>query len=206
MMISMLKTDYKSELKQFYKPGRRHVEKVDVPEMQFVMIDGDGAPGGLSYAHAVEALYSVSYTLKFMVKRELALMDYGVMPLEGLWWAEDMSDFITRKKDRWLWTLMIMQPACITSAMFGTALARVRLKKELPALDRLSFVPFCEGPAAQILHVGSFDEEGPAVERVHKFIEESNRKLTGKHHEIYLTDIRRAAPVNWRTVIRQPMV
>lgn len=201
----MDKIDYKSQLKHLYRPSAKRVDKVDVPEMQFIMIDGAGAPGGSSYSEAIEALFTVSYTIKFMVKRELELMDYGVMPLEGLWWAEDMTDFITRKKDSWLWTMMIMQPDCVNLELFETARDRIRQKKNLPSLDGLRFTTFSEGTVAQTLHVGPFDDEGPTVERVHAFIAETEQELRGKHHEIYLSDIRRAAPKNWKTIIRQPM-
>lgn len=199
------KIDYKSELKSLYKPSAKRVNAVDVPAMQYLMVDGAGAPGGESYIAAIQALFTVSYTMKFMVKRELELMDYGVLPLEGLWWAEDMSDFITRRKDRWLWTMMIMQPECVNTDLFESALERVREKKKLPALDLLRYETFTEGLVAQTLHIGPFDDEGPTVERVHQFIADSDQQLRGKHHEIYLSDIRRAAPKNWKTIIRQPM-
>jgi len=199
------KVDYKAQLKHLYKPSAKRVDALDVPAMQYLMVDGAGVPASDSYTAAIEALFTVSYTIKFMVKRELELMDYGVLPLEGLWWAEDMSDFITRRKDRWLWTMMIMQPECVNADLVETAMARVREKKSLPALDALRYETFTEGSVAQTLHIGPFDDEGPTVERVHQYIEESGRQLWGKHHEIYLTDIRRAAPKNWKTVIRQPM-
>jgi hypothetical protein len=200
----MQKIDYKKELKALYKPSAKRVDCLDVPQMEFLMIDGQGTPGGEAYVHAIEALYSVAYTLKFTVKRELQLIDYGVLPLEGLWWAEDMSDFITRRKDRWQWTLMIMQPECITAPMVRTAIEQVRAKKHLPALDSLGYASFTEGAVAQTLHIGPFDDEGPTVERVHQHIQDAGHHLRGKHHEIYLSDIRRAAPKNWKTIIRQP--
>ncbi|MGZ0706929.1 GyrI-like domain-containing protein [Coraliomargarita sp. W4R53] len=199
------KVDYKSELKSLYKPSAKRVDAVNVPAMQYLMVDGAGTPGSDSYIEAIQALFTVSYTIKFIVKRELGLMDYGVLPLEGLWWAADMSDFITRRKDRWLWTMMIMQPECVDGDLFETAMARVRENKNLPALDLLRYEKFTEGLAAQTLHVGPFDDEGPTVARVHQFIADSGNALRGKHHEIYLSDIRRAAPKNWKTIIRQPM-
>lgn len=201
----MEKVNFKKQLKHLYGPSAKRVDSLDVPEMQFLMVDGSGAPGSSDYIHAIEALYTVAYTLKFMIKREQNLMDYGVLPLEGLWWAKDMSDFITRRKDRWLWTMMIMQPDCIDTHLFQEAYERVEQKKKLPALKKLRFENFTEGLAAQTLHIGPFEEEGPTVERVHEHIAESGHALSGKHHEIYLTDIRRAAPGNWKTIIRQPM-
>ncbi|WP_317201563.1 GyrI-like domain-containing protein [Janthinobacterium sp.] len=127
------------------------------------------------------------------------------MPLEGLWWAEDMTAFNTTDKSNWLWTMMIMQPDFIDAALVAEGLAALRKKKHPPALDRLRFAAFEEGKAAQILHVGPFSDEGPNIARLHQFIEDSGRRRSGRHHEIYLSDIRRAAPSKWKTVIRQPM-
>ena len=201
----MKRIDYKVALKPFYQPSVREVTVVEVPAMQFLQISGAGAPGSPAYQAAVEALYTVSYTLKFMIKRELRLMDYGVMPLEGLWWADDMEDYITRRKESWKWNLMIMQPDCVTPELYGEAVDRARRKKPLQTLDSIAFETFAEGRCAQILHKGPFEEEGPTVQRIHEYIANSGHFLSGKHHEIYLTDIRRALPANWRTVIRQPM-
>ena len=172
--------------------------------MNFLMIDGAGAPGNQAYQEAVEALFSVSYPLKFMVKKELGV-DYVVMPLEGLWWAEDMSQFSDERKEDWLWTMMMMQPAYVAEALVNEAIAQVKKKKNPAALSQLRFEPFAEGKAAQIMHIGPFSEEGPTIAKLHAFIEVQG-ELRGKHHEIYLSDIRRANPQKWRTVIRQPMV
>jgi len=201
----MSKIDYKKELKELYKPSAKTVVEVHVPNMNFLMVDGNGEPGSERYAEAIEALYSVSYTLKFMIKNSSGGIDYGVLPLEGLWWADDMSDFINDNKSNWIWTMMIMQPDLVTEELVQAAINQVKVKKNLPAIGKVRFEPFLEGKCAQTLHVGPFSEEGPTVERVHSFISESGNEITGKHHEIYLTDIRRAAPENWKTVIRQPM-
>ncbi|NNL78036.1 MAG: hypothetical protein HKO68_17020, partial [Desulfobacterales bacterium] len=157
------------------------------------------------FKDAVEALYSVSYTLKFMIKKGELGIDYGVMPLEGLWWADDMSQFSVEKKEQWKWTLMIMQPELVTTELLNKAIAQVEKKKNPAALSQLRFESFAEGRAAQIMHIGPFAEEGPTIERLHHFITENGFKLTGKHHEIYLSDIRRAAPEKWKTIIRQPL-
>ena len=140
-----------------------------------------------------------------MIKKSEIGVDYGVMPLEGLWWADDMSDFINDNKSNWKWTMMIMQPDIVTQALVQAAIAQVKIKKNLTAIDKLKYESFHEGLCAQTLHLGPFSEEGPTVAKVHKFIDESGNQLQGKHHEIYLSDIRRAAPENWKTVIRQPM-
>jgi len=204
--FEMEKIDFKKELKHLYKPSAKKVEIVDVPEMNFLMIDGEGDPNSApAYKNAIETLYPVSYTLKFMVKRGELAVDYGVMPLEGLWWADDMSTFSVENKDDWKWTMMIMQPPLITGEMVQTAIDQVKIKKDPPSLDLLRFAPLAEGKSAQIMHIGPFSEEGPTVAKVHDFIAGNGGTLHKKHHEIYLSDIRRAAPEKWKTIIRQPM-
>ena len=131
-------------------------------------------------------------------------IDYGVMPLESLWWVEDMTKFDPEKKEDWLWTAMIMQPDFITKEMVEEARDSVRIKKNPKALSLLRFETFREGPCAQIMHIGPFSEEGPNIAKIHKAIEDSGHQLSGKHHEIYLSDFRRTAPEKLRTVVRQP--
>lgn len=202
----MSKIDYKMELRHLYKPSAKQVEIVEVPQMNFLMIDGKGDPNtSAEYKDAVEALYSVSYTLKFIVKRRDLEIDYGVLPLEGLWWMDDMSQFSVENKDDWKWTMMIMQPDVITPRLFYEAFEQVKKKKSPAALQKMKFESFTEGKAAQIMHIGPFSEEGPTVDRVHAFIEEKGYERRGKHHEIYLSDIRKTAPEKWKTIIRQPM-
>lgn len=198
--------DWKKELKHLYQPSANEVVAVEVPAMHYLMIDGKGDPNtAQEYADAVEALFAVAYAIKFMVKKSALAIDYGVMPLEGLWWANDMSKFSTGDKSNWLWTMMIAQPPCVTPAMVETATAEVKKKKNPAALARLRFEEFNEGQCAQIMHLGPFSEEGPNIKKVHHFIETGGYQRRGKHHEIYLSDIRKAAPAKWKTVIRQPM-
>ncbi len=202
----MNKADIKKELKALYQPPAGKIVQVDVPPMNFIMIDGAGDPNtSPQFADAVAALFSLSYALKFTVKKGPQAVDYGVMPLEGLWWADDMAAFTAGDKSRWQWTMMIMQPRFVDAEMFAAALAEVAKKKKPAALPRVRFEQFIEGPAAQTMHIGPFSEEGPAIRRVHEFIAGLGRRLSGKHHEIYLSDIRKAAPEKWKTVIRQPM-
>ena len=202
----MEKIDYKKELKHLYKPSPKTVVIVDVPEMNFLMIDGQGDPNtSKEYSSAVEALYAVSYSLKFMIKRGELRVDYGVMPLEGLWWVDDMSQFSIDDKNSWEWTSMIMQPEYVTQDLFAVACDKVEKKKNPVALSKIRFESFTESKAAQTMHLGPFSEEGPTIERIHNFIRDNGYSRTGKHHEIYLSDIRKAAPENWKTVIRQPM-
>jgi hypothetical protein len=199
------KIDLKKDLKHLYQPSARQVVQVEVPSFRFLMIDGEGDPNtSPRYAEAVEALFSVSYTAKFMVKKGPKALDYAVMPLEGLWWSDDMSSFINNDRSKWKWTMMILQPEFASQAVLQKAIDEVRRKKTLPAMAALRIEEFEEGPCAQTLHVGPFTEEGPTIQRVHEFIE-ARTALAGKHHEIYLSDIRRADPAKWKTIIRQPM-
>ena len=201
----MKKINLKKELSEYYNPSKAKVSFVDVPAMNFLMVDGKGDPNtAKSYAEAIETLYSVSYTLKFTVKKGEMAIDYGVMPLESLWWVEDMTKFDPEKKDDWLWTAMIMQPDFITKEMVEEARDSIRIKKNPKALSLLRFETFREGPCAQIMHIGPFSEEGPNIAKIHKAIEDSGHQLSGKHHEIYLSDFRRTAPERLRTVVRQP--
>ncbi len=202
----MAKIDLKKEYRHLYTPSARQVVEVDVPGFNFLMIDGVGDPNtSQKYAQAVEALFSVSYKIKFMIKKGVDAIDYAVMPLEGLWWADDMSAFASNDKSNWKWTMMIMQPAFVDQNIIDEAISEVQKKKNISAISELRFEAFTEGRCAQILHIGPFSEEGPTIQRVHSFIAEHSA-ITGKHHEIYLSDIRRAAPEKWKTVIRQPML
>jgi hypothetical protein len=205
MEVLMEKIDYKKQLKHLYGPSPKKVESVDVPQMNFLMVDGKGDPNtSKAFSDAIEALFPLSYALKFMVKEQMSV-DYGVLPLEALWWADDMSVFNTGEKDAWKWTAMIMQPELITASMVEESRKAVQMKKSPVSLPLVRFEAFWEGKAAQMLHVGPFSEEGPAIEKVHAFIESSGNRREGKHHEIYLSDIRRAAPEKWKTIVRQPM-
>ncbi|WP_309398853.1 GyrI-like domain-containing protein [Cerasicoccus maritimus] len=201
----MPKIDHKKELAELYRPSAKEIREVVVPQMSYLMIDGHGNPNMMpAYAAAVEALYSVSYAAKFAIKKANPSAEYTVMPLEGLWWADDLSVFESNDRSKWQWTMMIMQPSIVTSHVIRESIASVERKKGLPALKKLRFEPFDEGRCAQIMHIGPFSEEGPTIQRVHEYIL-SKGQLSGKHHEIYLSDIRRADPKNWKTIIRQPM-
>ena len=201
----MAKIDLKKDLKHLYHAPSKEPVEVTVPPLNYLMVDGRGDPNSApEYSQAVEALFAVSYTAKFMVKKGPQAIDYGVMPLEGLWWADDMSAFVANDRTHWQWTMMIMQPSFVTKDLLAAAIGDVRKKKSLPAIDKLRVETFDEGRCAQILHVGPFTDEGPTIERLHAFID-ARAGRAGKHHEIYLTDIRRAEPAKWKTLIRHPM-
>jgi hypothetical protein len=201
----MSKVDLKKEQKHLYSPSAKAPIMVDVPRMNFLMIDGKGDPNtSQDFRDAIEALYGVSYTLKFMIKKSSPADDYVVMPLEGLWWVENMAIFDAHMKDLWQWTAMIMQPESVTKKLFDGAAKEVAKKKNPPALSKMRFEKFHEGLSAQIMYIGPFPEEGPTISRIHEFIKENGYNLSGKHHEIYLSDPRKTAPEELKTVIRQP--
>lgn len=206
-MTQSSKIDLKKEYADLYKPSRKTFSLVDVPPLKFLMVDGAGNPNtAQSYRDALEALYAVAYTLKFMSKADPGI-DYTVMPLEGLWWAEDMDAFTEDQidKDRWLWTAMICQPNHITAGMVADAIEQTRVKKDPPGLDRLRFDTYREGLSVQVLYLGAYADEGPTIAALHAFAIEAGYRLRGKHHEIYLSDPRRTAPDKLKTVIRQPV-
>jgi hypothetical protein len=203
----MSKIDFKRQLKHLYAPSKKAFSLVEVPAMNFLMIDGHGDPNSApAYGEAVEALYAVAYKIKFASKKELG-RDYVVPPLEGLWWAEDMDRFAVRRdKSQWDWKMMIMQPEWIGRDLFESTREGVERQKGLAGLAKLRLERFDEGLSVQILHLGSYDDEGPTLHRLHhEFMPENGLTFNGKHHEIYLSDPRRVAPEKLKTVLRQPV-
>jgi hypothetical protein len=197
------KVDLKKELKQLYNPSAKEISVVDVPAMNFLLVNGEGAPGSLQYVEAVEALFSVAYTIKFMVKKTKGV-DFGVMPLEGLWWMEDMNKFSVDRKEEWKWTALIMQPKYVAAEDFKVAVEQVGRKKNPSALFKVRFESFKEGTVAQIMYIGPFSDEGPTIKKIHEYIQKSGHTLRGKHHEIYLNDPSKTAPHKLKTILRQP--
>ena len=189
----MSKIDFKKTLAKFYTAPTDRFVPVDVPTLTFVKVDGTGDPNTASaYKQAIEWLYPVSYGLKFAAKS--LGKDYVVPPLEGLWRADDPADFVARRKDRWRWTLMIMAPDFIDAPLFDTAVAKVR-KKLGDAPPSLRLEPLAEGRSLQIMHVGSYDDEGPTLARLHDDVMPAEGlTFSGPHHEIYLGDPRKTAP------------
>ncbi|KFL26669.1 hypothetical protein JP74_11250 [Devosia sp. 17-2-E-8] len=199
------KIDFRKSLKTLYQPSAKAFELIEVPAMQFVMVDGAGNPNTAeTYKHALEWLYATSYALKFAIRHATG-QDYVVPPLEGLWWSEDMESFIRRDKDRWRWTMMIMAPDFASSALYEAAVEKARGKLgESPASLRLE--RYEEGLSVQILHIGSYDDEGPTLARLHdEFMPRNGLVATGHHHEIYLSDARKTAPEKLKTILRQPV-
>lgn len=201
----MSKTDFKKELKHLYSATSKTFELVDVPTMQFLMIDGHGDPNTVKeYKDALETIYPVAYRLKFSSKKRGK--DYVVPPLEGLWWADDMAAFTARTKDEWDWTLMLMVPDWISEKDLDCAVAELRASKHLPSLQKLRFEKYEEGLSVQKMHIGSYDDEAESLAYLHEqWLPENGYKETGKHHEIYISDPRRTAPQKLKTILRQPV-
>jgi hypothetical protein len=200
----MLKLDFKKDMKELYNPSKKEFAFVDVPPMNFIMLDGHGNPNNNpEYSATIEALYALAYTIKFSLKPQG--IEFSVAPLEGLWWMPDMNEFTVANKDRWDWTMMIMQPEQVTRDLFNKTCAQVTLKKGLPLASQARLGTYNEGRSVQILYFGAYADEGPTILRMHEFIKASGYTTNGKHHEIYLGDPRRSAPEKLKTVIRQPV-
>ena len=207
--------DLRKQYKNLYQPSAKKPEILKVPKLQFAMIDGaieKGSEPGKSpmFAESTQALYSISYTLKFMLKkRKTNAIDYPVMALEGLWWVEDGMFDIT-VKDNWFYTLMIMQPDVITKDVFAEGIAEVKKKKDdSPALSRLRLATFEEGLCVQMMHIGPYATEPTTIEIMRTFATVNGYRdrvgPKGKHHEIYLGDPRKADPAKLKTVLRHPL-
>lgn len=202
----MDKVDFKKTLDS-YRATVGDFRVIDVPERRYLMVDGHGDPNvSPAYAEALESLYPVAYKMKFASKQDLD-RDYVVPPLEGLWWAEDMAAFTTaRDKSQWDWTMMLMVPDWVDHTMFAAAVDKVGTKSPPPRLDAVRLEALTEGQCIQTLHLGSFDDEAEVLAKMHDdFIPSHGLKLSGKHHEIYLSDPRRTEPAKLRTILRQPV-
>jgi len=200
-----MKTDFKKSLDS-YKAKRHEFRILNVPKLQYLMVDGHGDPNtSRAFTDALETLYPVAYKLKFMSKIDLE-KDYVVPPLEGLWWADDMEKFTSdRDKSQWDWTMMLMVPDWITPEMFETARVRAAAKNP-PNIDKIRLETLSEGTCVQVLHVGSYEDETPVLASMHhEFIPENGLKMVGKHHEIYFSDFRKVAPEKLKTILRQPV-
>jgi len=208
--------DLKKQFRHLYQPSAKKIETLQVPNLQFAMIDGaieKGQAPGTSpiFAESTQALYGLSYTLKFMLKkRKTNAIDYPVMALEGLWWVEDGFFDIT-VKDNWFYTLMIMQPEVITKELFEEAREQVRKKKgDSPLLSKVNLGYFEEGLCVQTMHIGPYATEPATIDCIREFMQANGLKdnvgPNGKHHEIYMSDPRKAAPDKMKTVLRHPVV
>lgn len=204
----MDKVDLSKLHKPLYATGKKALEPqmVEVPPLNCLMIDGEGDPNCSAwFEEAMQALYTVAYTLKFDRKHRGIEPDYRIMPLEGLWRMADDSEFDPGMKSAWAWTMLIVQPDFITAEEIQRARGVAAAKKEVPRLNDLRLEVLREGNAAQVLHLGPYAEEAPTIIRLHAFIEEQGFTPRGLHHEIYMSDPRRTAPEKLKTIIRQPV-
>lgn len=195
--------------KSYDSYAARHGEfrVLDVPAMQYLMVDGHGDPNtSAEYAEALAALYPVAYTLKFASKRDLE-RDYVVPPLEALWWAADLAAFTSaRDKSQWDWTAMIMAPDWITDELFHDAISSATRRNLSASLGKVRLETLEEGRCVQTLHLGSYDDEAGVLATMHDhFIPGAGLRMRGRHHEIYLNDARRVEPAKLRTILRQPV-
>ena len=205
------KLDLRKELKYLCSPSAKKPEVVEVPEFNFLMLDGVVAPGTPvaevpGFQEALQALYGISYTLKFAAKNDKDNpVDYPVMGLEGLWWIEEgLFDFA--KKVPWHYTLLMMQPEFITAEQVEAARQQVIKKRGgSPELEQVRFEPFREGRCVQILHIGPFADEPRTLAVMDAYAAEHGYTYRGKHHEIYLSDFRKTAPENLKTILRHPL-
>lgn len=201
----MMATAVLTPIGQLMKPAVGRPEIVEVPELNFLMVDGRGAPEASDdFQAAIGALYPLAYGAKFALKR--SGVETRVMPLEALWWTSSSGAFVPEELARWRWTAMIMQPDEVTVELIEKVRADAMRKKPNPTLAKVALKTFREGLCAQIMHVGPYTAEKPTIEKLHAFIAAEGYTLSGKHHEIYLGDPRRAAPEKLRTIVRQPIV
>ncbi len=199
----MTSIDLKKTYRDHYR-AKATPSIVDVPERPFLMIDGHGDPNtSPEYADAIQALYPIAYGLRAGIKTATGDA-YTVMPLEGLWWVPDMADFNVEDKSTWSWTAMICLPDAVNEIMGQDVIEAVTEKKSLPSGTKVRIEAFTEGSAAQILHLGSYSNEDANIETLHRFIHNNGHSLSGKHHEIYLSDPRKTDAAKLRTIIRQP--
>ena len=195
--------DLRAVLKPLYSPQAGEVQLIRVPKMKYIVVDGDGEPGGRSFQEAMGVIYNLAYTMKFRSKLRQK-KDYSVMAPEGLWWMKGKFD--PAKPKEWMWSLMVVVPDFITTKTFSDTVEQVRRKKNPPSgLDRARLEAFDEGLCVQTMHIGPYSAESETIARLEAFAKEHGYKMVGKHHEIYLGDPRRAAPSKLRTIIRHPV-
>ena len=209
----MKKIDFKKEYKELYRPSVKKESMVNVPKMNYLMIDGQGDPNNsIEFENALESLYGLSYTLKFMYKNKekpKGYFEYVVPPLEGLWWIKEGVPkdllLLQQSKEDWRWTLMIMIPDFYTPDIIKEAKEILKNKKNPASLSKLYVQSLEEGLCVQIMYIGSYSDEMPTIEKMHKFAADNGYKLRDKHHEIYLSDPRKTAPEKLKTVLRHPI-
>ena len=202
----MDKLDFKKMYKAYYSPKPGKPEIITTPSMQYLMVDGHGDPNeSVEFQHAIGALYSTAYTIKFTRKKSEKGNDFSIGALEGLWWNEGNKPFGVGKKEDWLWTVMIWLPDDVSQAEFKQAVETLKVKKPNPSLETIRLARFDEGKVVQIMHIGPYGEEQPSVDKMEAYARAEGYSQSGKHHEIYFGDPRRTAPDKLRTILRHPV-
>ncbi len=207
----MTKIDFKKQNKGWYRPSTNVIEIVDIPDLPFLMIDGKHySQKSATFQPAIEALFGMAYTMRFLFKNEVhkpeGYYEYVIPPLEGLWWMHSGNPhFDAEQWEDWRWTLMIRQPEFFDADMIEEAREILRKKKNPSELPNLRYERYAEGKSVQTMHIGPYHEEGPTIQKMHDFVAEKGLELHGKHHEIYIGDVRRAAPERLKTVLRHPV-
>ena len=200
------KLDLRKQFEYLYTASPDVSRLVEVPPLQYLMVNGAGDPNtSVAFQLAVESLYAVAYRLKFALRRGDLPVDYPVMPLEGLWWADDSSAFRFERRDEWKWTLMTMVPDLVSPGSFVQTIAELEKKRPLALLGQVRLESLCEGTCAQTLHVGPYAAEPASIARLHAYVVERQCDLRGRHHEIYLNDPKRTPPAELRTILRHPV-
>lgn len=204
--------DYKKEYKEFYLPPKKPVI-VTIPKMNYIAIRGKGDPNEEDgeYKRAMSLLYPIAYTLKMSPrsgKETEGYFEYVVPPLEGLWWQESIDGFDLKRKNLFNWISLIRLPEFFNESDVDWAKEEVKRKKDLDT-SSLEFFTYKEGLCVQMMHIGSFDDEGESVKLMDEFIKkegfENDFSPLRLHHEIYLSDFRRTAESKLKTVIRHPI-
>lgn len=199
------KADLRREITTYAAP-RGRFEVVVVGAAHYLAVEGQGDPNSApAYRDALATIYPVAYRLKLTSKTVLD-RDYTVMPLEALWWSDDLTTFTSaRDKARWRWRLLNLVPSWLDAGHVAAARTAVARAGNAPALDALRYEPLDEGLVVQTLHVGPYDDEGPVLVAMHQHAADQGLALRGRHHEVYLSDPRRTAPARLRTILRQPV-
>lgn len=197
------KLDLKKQQKEAFNVKENEYKKVICPKSYYIGLDGKGDPNNNEeYQNIVGALYKMAYSIKMDYKKKD--LDFVVMPLSGLWWSEDLKDFIEGAKDKWIWTMMIQVPEFITKEIVEEM--KNKLKNESSYIDDIKFIEAEETEAFETLYIGAYKDEGDTIKKLHETIRESGYKLSGKHEEIYLSDPRRVEESKLKTIIRQSAI
>ena len=204
--------DYKKEYREFYMPADKP-SIVTIPGMNYIAVRGKGDPNQEDgeYKQSIRLLYGIAFTIKMSKKGDHSIegyFDYVVPPLEGFWWQEGVEGIDYAHKEALRWISVIRLPDFVTRADFDWAVGEAGRKKKTD-FSKVEFLSYEEGLCVQCMHIGPYDDEPATVERMHRFMEGQGYELDISeqrlHHEIYLSDVRKAAPEKWKTVIRHPI-